>query len=420
MDAAAAKAHQVEDEDFEYNARDAIIYALGIGAKAKDDLRYVYELDENFQVFPTFAVVPGFVVKSLASWPGVSYDLTRILHGEQYIEFYKPIPTEGKLRSSQRVAEILDKGKGALILSNVTTYDDDTGEKLFMQQFATFQVGAGGFGGARTSPEEFQTAKIPERKPDRIVEEKTSLDQAALYRQGSGDPNPLHIDPSFAQMSGFPEPILHGLCSMGFSARHVINSFAENDGNRLRAIKVRFSSPVLPGQTLQTEMWKEGDRVLFQTKVKETGKVVIANAWAKIDGMTGGAAAGCPVSAPNTGKMTLKSAALFDQIKAELPNHTQKVKQVKGIIQYELTSGGKVVGKYTIDLKNGDGTVYEGEAKEKAQVTVTVDDEDFVKLAAGELEPTKAFMQGKIKAKGNIMMLQKLQGLLQGAQKAKL
>lgn len=223
----------------------------------------------------------------------------RVLHGEQYIEVYQPLSAEGKLKSEARVVDILDKGSGALILGNVTTYDEN-GKKIAMQQFSTFQTGSGNFGGDRTSPHEIKAATVPDRAPDAVIEQKTTVDQAALYRLGSGDMNPLHVDPEFAKMSGFKTPILHGLCSLGFATRHVIAAWAGNDSDKFKAIKVglikfnfkifsadskiinfqvRFSSPVLPGQTLVTETWKNGKRIIFQMKVKETGKIVISNAF---------------------------------------------------------------------------------------------------------------------------------------------
>ncbi|KHJ91714.1 MaoC-like protein [Oesophagostomum dentatum] len=279
MDPAEAKGHIPNPEYFNYTSRDAIIYALGVGAHVKTDLRYVYEMAEDFLPLPTFVVAPGLTAGNIMDWPGIEFDLTRILHGEQYIEVYGPLPSEAKLRSEARVVDVLDKGSGALILTEVTTYDDGTGKKLAMQQLGIFQVGSGKFGGQRNSPHEKPAADIPKRQPDAIFEEKTTADQAALYRMGSGDMNPLHIDQNFAKMSGFKEPILHGLCSMGFATRHVIKLWAENDASRFKALKVRFSAPVIPGQTLRTETWKDGNRIIFQTKVKETDKVVISSAW---------------------------------------------------------------------------------------------------------------------------------------------
>ncbi|CAD6192163.1 unnamed protein product [Caenorhabditis auriculariae] len=282
MDPEKAKAHIPAPDFFSYNSRDAIIYALGVGAHAKQDIRYLYEVHEDFAPLPTFIVAPGLKAAGLLDWPGIEFDLVRILHGEQYIEIHEPLPTDARLRSECRVVDLLDKGSGALILSEITTYDDATGKKIGVQQISTFQVGAGKFGGARTSPHEKKPADIPSREPDAVVEEKTSIDQAALYRMGSGDLNPLHIDPNFAKMSGFEQPILHGLCSLGFSTRHVLSVWANNDGTQFKAMKTRFASPVIPGQTLRTEMWKEGNRIVFQTKVKETGKTVLSNCWVEL------------------------------------------------------------------------------------------------------------------------------------------
>ncbi|CAB3403798.1 unnamed protein product [Caenorhabditis bovis] len=279
MDAKKATAHVPEPTHFQYDTRDAIIYALGVGATTKNDINYVYENAPEFKVLPTFIVAPGFESGNIMDWPGIEFDLTRILHGEQYIEMYEPLPSEAKLRSEGRVVDVLDKGSGALILIDILTYDESTGKKIAMQQMSIFQVGSGNFGGSRTSPHEKKASTIPSRPPDAIIEQKTWENQAALYRMGSGDLNPLHVDPNFAKMSGFKEPILHGLCSLGFAARHVLNAWTDNDADLFKAMKVRFSSPVIPGQTLVTETWKDGNRITFQTKVKETGKVVVSNAY---------------------------------------------------------------------------------------------------------------------------------------------
>ena len=143
-----------------------------------------------------------------------------------------------------------------------------------------FLVGAKGFVDSGISFS--KKIPIPERPPDAIEELKTLPNQAQIYRI-SGDYNPLHVDPEMAQMSGFKAPILHGLCSLGFSARGVLRAFAGNDPARFKALKLRFSKPVMPGQTLIVEMWNTGEnRIVFRTKVKETGKVAINNAFMEL------------------------------------------------------------------------------------------------------------------------------------------
>ena len=205
-----------------------------------------------------------------------------LLHGEQYLEVKKwPIPTAAKLVSHAKLLEVVDKGNAAIVRTGVTTTDARNGDPVFYNESVVFLRGCGGFGGVK-KPKDRGAATAPNAPPKRladvVVEERTTEEQAALYRL-SGDYNPLHIDPAFAKVGGFDVPILHGLCFFGIAGKAVYEKFGP-----FKNIKVRFAGTVLPGQTLVTEMWKEGNRVIFQTKVKETGKLAIGGAAAELVG----------------------------------------------------------------------------------------------------------------------------------------
>lgn len=203
-----------------------------------------------------------------------------VLHGEQYLEIRSfPIPTEASLVAYPTLVEVQDKGKSAVIVQGSVTKDKNTGKEIFYNESTAFIRGSGGFGGDSKGKDRGPASKVhspPKRAPDAVVEEKTSEELAAIYRL-SGDRNPLHVDPDFAKVGGFDVPILHGLCSFGIAGKAVLKTFGQ-----FKNIKVRFAGVVLPGQTLVTEMWKEGKWVIFQVKVKETGKPAISGAGAEL------------------------------------------------------------------------------------------------------------------------------------------
>lgn len=259
--------------EYHYETRDAILYALGIGAGAEqDELQFVYESD--LKVLPTFGVIPPFsALMSIVGMEGMDFNLAMLLHGEQYLELYRELSTDGKLLSYPKIAGIYDKGKGALVELDVVTKNQKD-EVIFKNTFSVFIRGEGSFGGER-GPEPGN--EPPDRQPDKVVSMQTLPQQALLYRL-SGDFNPLHADYGFAAMGGFEKPILHGLCSFGFAGRAVLREYCANDPAKFKAIKVRFSRHVFPGETIVTEMWQvQPDKVILRCKTAERGDYCLTN-----------------------------------------------------------------------------------------------------------------------------------------------
>lgn len=254
---------------------------LSLGAK-RTDLPLVFEGDDAFRVLPTFGVVPAFNAAAPFSIDQIvpNFSPMMLLHGEQYLEIRQfPIPTEADLVCYPKLVEVVDKGSAGVVVQGATTKDKRTGKDVFYTESTVFLRGSGGFGGSSKGSDRgpaTRSYKIPQRKPDAITEEKTTEEQAALYRL-NGDRNPLHVEPGFAKMGGFNVPILHGLCFFGIAGKHILASFGD-----FKNIKARFAGTVLPGQTLITEMWKEGTVVIFQVKVKETGKLAISMSGAEL------------------------------------------------------------------------------------------------------------------------------------------
>ncbi|KAH8391441.1 hypothetical protein KR200_009874 [Drosophila serrata] len=274
------------EDTFEFDSKELITYALGIGASVNNaqDMRFLYENDGDFAAIPSFFVLPGLLLAMSTdkliskALPGKQVDFSNILHGEQYLEIVDDLPTSGTLVTSGQVFDVMDKGSGAVVVTNTESFDE-SGRLLVRNQSSTFVVGAGKFGGKKEPiAGVVPVLPPPKRQPDASTQYATSENQAALYRL-SGDRNPLHIDPQMALLAGFKTPILHGLCTLGFSVRAVLARYADNNPALFKAIKVRFSGPVIPGQSLRVDMWQEGARIYFRTVVVETGKEVISGAY---------------------------------------------------------------------------------------------------------------------------------------------
>jgi acyl dehydratase len=257
-----------------WTRKDCLLYAVGVGAGAEDPAQELAFTTDNSQdieqrALPTMAVVLGGPRGDALSAIG-SFNPAMLVHGEQSVALAREIPVEGELASVTEVVGVYDKGSGALVVTETVSTLVDDGARLFTTRSGAFIRGEGGWGGER-GPSSGWAA--PERAPDHEVTYPTRIDQALLYRL-SGDRNPLHSDPKFAAMAGFPRPILHGLCTYGFTGRALLQTLCGGDPARFRSMSGRFSSPVFPGEALTVRIWTEGDgAAAFQT-LGPDGRVV--------------------------------------------------------------------------------------------------------------------------------------------------
>lgn len=269
----------------EYTKRDTILYALGIGAATNnpvddDSLSFVYE--KGLVAFPTMAVVLAPEPFWIAD-PETGIDWKKLLHGEQRLTIHKPLPVTGKVIGRAKVDEVYDKGagKGAVLVMSKQLVEASTGDLLATVGYSAFLRGDGGCGGRTEGAP--KPHPIPERAPDATLDLVTRPEQAVIYRL-SGDYNPLHIDAIFARAAGFDKPILHGLCSYGVVGRAILKVLCQGAAERLRRLDVRFANPVYPGETIRTEIWREGaNKASFRARVVERDVIVMNNGLAEFE-----------------------------------------------------------------------------------------------------------------------------------------
>ena len=273
---------RIPEVEHVYTWKDCVLYALGLGLGQdpmnEDELAFVYE--KNLKVLPTFALVQGYSPYWLRS-PEAGVNWTKVVHGEQGLTLHRPVAAQGTVIGRTRIVEVIDKGegKGALVFSERKVTDKANGELLATLTQTTFCRADGGFGGPpREAP---PPHPIPERAPDAVCDLPTRPEMALIYRL-SGDINPLHAEPEFAKAAGFPRPILHGLATFGVAGHALLKTLAGYAPSRLTAIKGRFSAPVFPGETVRTEMWRDGGIVSFRARVVERDVVALNNGRAEI------------------------------------------------------------------------------------------------------------------------------------------
>lgn len=256
-----------EPKESSWTSKDSLLYALGVGAGITDPTGFELEFttentkDTAQKALPTMCVV----LSSMGGGVDIgTYDPTLMVHGEQGIQLHRTLPVEAAIQSTTKVAGMYDKGKAALVVFETTAVDASDNQPLFTNTTSLFMRGEGGWGGDRGPSASGDP--IPETDPDHVVSYATRSDQALLYRL-NGDRNPLHSDPTFAAAGGFDKPILHGLCTYGFTGRALLHACCGSDPDKFGAMSGRFSSPVMPGEKLDVQIWETDSGAVFRTQV---------------------------------------------------------------------------------------------------------------------------------------------------------
>ncbi len=269
-------ATSISDLPFAYGDTETMLYALsvGLGRDPLDarELPFVSNSGGAVKTLPSFATV---LVPDMFP-PDLGWDYSQVLHAEQRLTLFRPLPAAAELHIDKRIVDVFDRGPklGALVLFEAEGRLANDGTVLFSLSNTIVARGDGGFGGANGKGP--PPHRVPRREPDLSCEFGTRPDQALLYRL-NGDRNPLHSDPAAAKNAGFDRPILHGLCTYGVACHSIMKTICSYDHTLVTGLDARFSAPVLPGDTIRTDMWQEGNIVSFQCIAIERDVVVLRN-----------------------------------------------------------------------------------------------------------------------------------------------
>jgi acyl dehydratase len=264
---------QLDPIEFEWKERDAILYALGIGARPPEDLDFLYEA-RGPRVLPTFALIPNwYAVRGLGQ--RIDTKGCTVVHAEQQLELARPLPARGKVEARAWIAGAWDKGKSSLI--ELAAEARDGHGPLFSTRSAVMILGLGGWGGERGPAG--ASAEPATRTPDLVLREEVRPEQAAIYRL-SGDLNPLHIDPERAKAAGFDGVFIHGLCTLGIAGRALLGPVCAGDPDALVSLGARFAQPVYPGEPLEIHVWRTASDS-FEFSAAQAGRAVLTRGHAR-------------------------------------------------------------------------------------------------------------------------------------------
>jgi len=386
-----------------YTWKDAVLYALGVGA-GFSELDYTYE--KNLKVIPTFSIAMIFdLFREVTA--ACNINVAGVLHGEQDLIFHNPIPPSGTMTTEGKIAHYFDKGtKGALVVVESETIHGSS-KKLFTSIITLFSRLDGGFGGKSVPHETFL---FPDREPDLIVEDKPSPDQPLLYRL-SGDIFELHVDTEFAKMAGFEKPIMHGLCTYGFACRALVASLIPGEPEKVRRLACRFVQPLYPGEPIKTLIWKTGNgEALWQTVNAKTRDIVIDRG---IFEYNRGA-----LKNEHTNLITKEEDAM-EKKETDVGKGLSSVEAVfkkmpmafnadaaPGMdVTFQFSLSGEGGGDWYAEVKGGKCVVEAGVSSNPTS-TIKMDTTDFLDMIGGRLNAIQAFMSGKLKVEGDIMKAQ--------------
>lgn len=387
----------------DYTWKDVVLYALGVGAGFAD-LEYCYEKD--LKVIPSFAIAAIFdLVFQIGA--ASKFNPAGILHGEQELIFYNPIPTQGTLTTEAKITRYYDKGrgKGALVVTESETFDS-SGKKLFTGVITMFARLDGGFGG-ENAPQ--KAVGFPDQDPDFVVDACPSADQPLLYRL-SGDTFDLHVNSEFAQLAGFEKPIMHGLCTHGYACRALIHSLIPGHPEKARRMDCRFAKPLYSGTPIQTFIWKTAEgQAVWRTVNTETGEAVIDKGvfeYGDILPLEENREISKDVEQEAAAHKASYVSGIFEAL-ADVFN-PEAAKGLDMEFQYDIS--GSDGGKWSIAVKDGVCQIVKG-MTDHPDCTLKIADTDFVDMMQGRLDPIQAFISGKLIIEGDITKAQLIEKL---------